>query len=97
MPPNRLEGCRTPSHTTARPPHLDRAALVLATLLLTWITDRFTTTDVANNLLLLIETEHALRSHRDAGTPRTRVRQAMPDGRPGSWQGVPVKAAITLG
>ncbi|MFI7643373.1 hypothetical protein [Nonomuraea sp. NPDC049400] len=39
-------------------------------LLLTWITERFTTADVANNLLLLIETEHALRPHRDSGKTR---------------------------
>ncbi|RCG17910.1 hypothetical protein DQ384_39390 [Sphaerisporangium album] len=37
----------------------------MATALLTWITERFVTADVASNLLLLIETEHTLPPHRD--------------------------------
>ncbi|MGI5490351.1 hypothetical protein [Microtetraspora malaysiensis] len=42
----------------------------MATALLAWITKRFVTADVADNLLRLIEAEHTLRPHRDTRTSR---------------------------
>ncbi|MEU8365312.1 hypothetical protein AB0C27_55785 [Nonomuraea sp. NPDC048882] len=45
----------------SRVPHRDRIALVLATLVLAWLTDNVTTAGIASNLTALIEAEHTLK------------------------------------
>ncbi|MEV4090121.1 hypothetical protein AB0J43_58620, partial [Nonomuraea fuscirosea] len=65
-------------------PHRDRIALVLATLVLAWLTDNITTAGIAGPLTALIEAEHTLKRRVPTRPPHLRgARPAQPS--PWAW------------